>query len=103
MSGLLEVMDFDGLFGRTAVLSEGRSSLEVVMACLTCYAASLRIVPHYYLPPPCPLTPPWLFTPDLSGRSSVNGRRKEDVSKRSTGQLRPRIWCIACSAFLLTG
>lgn len=92
---LLGVMDYDGLFGREAALSDGLSSLEVEMPCLTCQSAS---------PPPQWLTSlpshPTFAVPDLSGRSSVNGRGREEVSKGCTEHWRPSIWCISCSASL---
>lgn len=90
----------DGLFGEETVVSDEHRFLEVERSCLNLSgAASLHPAPVIVnmLPALSPL--PFLFTLDLSGRHSGNGRRGLDASKRSFEQGRPSVWCISCSAF----
>lgn len=93
MGGGGREVDYEGLFGKEIVLSGGLNSLEVETLGLNLsYAANFCVVPiiAYIRPVLSPLPLPFTLGP--FERSSVNGRRKENTSKRSTEQLRCRIW-----------
>lgn len=91
-------MDYDGLFGK-GMFCQVSSALWK----WKCPASHVLCSQSLHCPPllllsSLPTTPHLLFTLDLSGSSSVNGRRKEVASERSFEHLRPNIWCISCSA-----